>query len=217
NRGQTCERWALKPHALEPFYRSLSDWCIFVTNPSVYGWKDNCECLPPIHIHQHEVEMTDEQNSEVRRQTGNLIAVNPGGITKRSTLSRIAKGLDGTPTRKYEYIAQLLASWPDESTIVWCWFNDEQDRLAAMFPEAASIDGTTPHAKRLELIRDFKEGKRKILISKPKVLGFGLNLQIATRQIFSSLIDSYEQYYQAVKRSNRYGSIKPLNVHIPIL
>jgi hypothetical protein len=48
-------------------------------------------------------------------------------------------------------------------------------------------------------------------------LGFGLNLQIATRQIFSSLIDSYEQYYQAVKRSNRYGSTQPLNVHIPLL
>ena len=217
NRGQTCERWSLKPHALEPFYRSLSDWCIFLTNPAVYGWKDNCESLPPIHIHQHEVEMTDAQHSAVRTQTGNLFASKAGGITKRSTLSRIAKGLDGTETRKYDYIETMLQSWPEESTIVWCWFNDEQDRLAALLPGSASIDGSTPHAKRLELIADFKAGRRKVLISKPKVLGFGLNLQIATRQVFSSLIDSYEQYYQAVKRSNRYGSTKPLNVHIPIL
>jgi hypothetical protein len=54
------------------------------------------------------------------------------------------------------------------------------------------------------------------LISKPKILGFGLNLQIATRQVFSGLQDSYEEFYQAVKRSNRYGSTKPLNVHIPV-
>lgn len=70
--------------------------------------------------------------------------------------------------------------------------------------------------ERLTLIADFKAGRRKVLISKPKVLGFGLNLQIATRQIFSSLIDSYEQYYQAVKRSNRVGSTRPLNVHVPV-
>ena len=68
----------------------------------------------------------------------------------------------------------------------------------------------------MELIEDFKSGKRKVLISKPKILGFGLNLQIATRQVFSGLQDSYEEYYQAVKRSNRYGSTKPLNVHIPV-
>ncbi len=57
---------------------------------------------------------------------------------------------------------------------------------------------------------------RKVIISKPKVLGFGLNLQVATRQVFSGLQDSYEQYYQAVKRSNRVGSTKPLDVHIPV-
>ena len=53
-------------------------------------------------------------------------------------------------------------------------------------------------------------------MTKPKILGFGLNLQIATRQLFSTLQDSYEEYYQAVKRSNRYGSTRPLNVHIPV-
>ena len=54
------------------------------------------------------------------------------------------------------------------------------------------------------------------LITKPKILGFGLNLQICTRQIFSGIKDSYEEFYQAVKRSNRVGSTKPLDVHIPV-
>jgi SNF2 family DNA or RNA helicase len=55
-----------------------------------------------------------------------------------------------------------------------------------------------------------------VLISKPRILGFGLNLQVATRQIFSGLQDSYEEYYQAVKRSNRIGSTQPLDVYIPV-
>lgn len=217
NRGQTQERWVLKPHALEPFYCALSHWCIFLTNPGIYGWKDNCESIPPIVTHIHDVEMTDDQQAALRKETGMLFAGNPGGITKRKNLSKIAKGLDGSDTRKYEFIRTLVETWPSESTIIWCWFNEEQDRLEQQFPNAASIQGSTPQNKRRELIDDFKSGRRKVLISKPDILGFGLNLQIATRQVFSSLIDSYEQYYQAVKRSNRYGSTRPLNVHIPLL
>lgn len=217
NRGQTQERWVIKPHALEPFYRSISHWSIFMSNPATYGWKDNCESIPPIHVHIDDVPMTDEQHHAVRNETRCLFAVNPGGITTRAKFSKIAKGLDGSKTRKYEYIQSLIASWPDESTIVWCWYNDEQSLLEKALPDAGSIQGSTKHADRMRIIDDFKAGRCKILISKPKVLGFGLNLQIATRQVFSSLIDSYELYYQAVKRSNRYGSTKPLNVHIPVL
>ena len=84
------------------------------------------------------------------------------------------------------------------------------------FPEAVSISGDTPMEKRRQGIEAFKSGAVKVLISKPKVLGFGLNLQVCTRQIFSGLKDSYEEFYQAVKRSNRIGSTKPLNVHIPV-
>ena len=216
NRGQTQERWVLKPHALDPFYRGLSHWAMFLSDPAVYGWKDNSAPLPPIHVHIHDVDMTADQNKALTDATGNMFATNPGGITQRNVMSKIAKGLDGSETNKYSFIRGLTDSWPDKSTIIWCWYNEEQDRVASEFPDAANIDGTTPHQKRLDLIADFKAGRRKILISKPKILGFGLNLQIATRQVFSSLIDSYEQYYQAIKRSNRTGSGEPLHVHIPL-
>lgn len=217
NRGQTQERWVLKPHALEPFYRGLSHWAVFLSNPAVYGWKHNADPLPPIEVIIHEVEMTKEQEAATRKLTGKLCASDPGGITTRNKLSKIAKGLEGSKTNKYEFICNLAKADPDESKIIWCWYNDEQDTLAEMLPGSASIDGATPHSKRVELIDAFKAGEIKTLISKPKLLGFGLNLQIAQQHIFSSLIDSYEQYYQAIKRSNRYGSTKPLKVHLPLL
>jgi len=218
NRGQTDNRWELKPHALAPFYRALSHWCIFLTNPATYGWHDNAEPLPPIIVHIHNVALTGEQQDAVYDRTGALFA-EAGGITSRSVLGQIAKGRhygEDIATLKPAFIKALVDQWPDESTIIWCIYNSEQDMMAATFPDAANIDGSTPIEKRHELIDDFKAGRRKILISKAKVLGFGLNLQIATRQVFSGLQDSYEGYYQAVKRSNRYGSTRPLNVHIPI-
>ena len=219
NRGETQNRWEIKPHALKPFYRDLSHWCIFLTNPATYGWKDNCGTIPPINVHIDYIDLTGEQRKASQSLTGGLFVNNVGGIGSRGKLSQLAKGrLNGedVATNKPEFIRQMVESWPDESTLIWCRYNDEQDAMERVFPDAASIGGDTPQDKRLRLIDEFKRGERRVLISKPRILGFGLNLQIATRQVFSGLQDSYEEFYQAVKRSNRVGSTKPLNVHIPI-
>lgn len=219
NRGHTDNRWELKPHALKPFYTALSHWSIFLTNPATYGWQDNVENIPPINVHIHNVPLTQQQQDLVYKKTGMFFLTKIGGIASRTVISQIAKGNykgKDVDTNKPAYIRQLIDSWPEESTIIWCLYNREQEMLEKTFPDAASITGSTPPAERERLIDDFKAGRRKVLISKGKILGFGLNLQIATRQIFSGLQDSYESYHQCVKRSNRIGSTRPLNVHIPI-
>lgn len=218
NRGQTGERWELKAHALRPFYRALSHWCIFLSDPSVYGWKDNVGNIPPFHVHVHDVPLTEEQRERVSKAGGDIFGT-PGGITSRAKLSQLAKGRfegEDVPTNKPEYLRNLVGSWPAESTIVWCLYNREQDTMERAFPGCASIRGDTPELERERLLDDFLAGRRKVLVTKPKVLGYGLNLQIATRQVFSGLVDSYESFWQAVKRSNRVGSTLPLNVHIPV-
>lgn len=219
NRGQTDNRWEIKPHALIPFYRALSHWSIFLNDPAVYGWKDNSGPTLPIIVHVHEVDLTDQQQKLAYRDEGTLFPMEPGGITSRSVLSQIAKGSyksKSIETLKPEYIKGLVDSWPKESTIIWCVFNNEQELMNKMFPNAANITGTTPQEIREQMIADFQAGRRKILISKGKLLGLGLNLQVATRHVFSGLIDSYETYFQCIKRSNRVGSTRPLNVHLPI-
>jgi len=213
NRGETQNRWELKAHALKPFYRSLADWSIFLTNPATYGWKDNVGVTPPIHIHIDHIDLTDAQRKAAQKQTGALITNQVGGIGDRGKLSRIAKGGDSL---KPEFIRNQVASWPDESTIIWCHYNDEQESMERMFPDAISIKGETAEDKRQKGIDDFKRRENRVLISKGKILGFGLNLQVCTRQVFSGLKDSYEEFYQCVKRSNRIGSTLDLNVHIPV-
>ena len=219
NRGQTGERWELKPHALRPFYRSLSDWCIFLSDPSVYGWQDNAQPLPPIHTHIHEVELTQEQRDWVHRELGTMVAVDVGGITKRSALGQVAKGEwkgQRFATNKPAFIADLVNGWrKDESSLIWCGYDHEQELVHAAVG-GDSMTGKTPHATRVEMIRRLRSRECDAITSKPRILGFGLNLQVVTRQVFSWLQDSYESFYQCVKRSNRIGSDKPLHVHIPV-
>src|SRR5574343_1066284 len=163
NRGQTNERWEMKQHAIGPFYRALSHWCIFLTDPATYGWMDNTEGIPPIHVHIHDVDLTSAQQTAVRDLTGCLFTPEAGGIGSQAKLARIAKGIDSL---KPAFIRELVESWPDESTLIWCRFNDEQDRLAAEMPGAASIAGSTPHEERQQIIAAFKRGDVRTLITK---------------------------------------------------
>ena len=221
NRGQDGNQWELKAHGADDFYSGLAEWSVFLSNPSVYGWRDHSSDIPEIRVHVQEVGLTDEQDKIRRKEFGGFFITSEslGGIGSRSMASQLAKGRfkgKNIPTKKFTAIRELVDSWPDESTIIWCLYNDEQDVLEKIFPEACSLRGNTPDSDRVRMVGDFKAGRKRIVISKPKIMGFGLNLQIATRQVFSGLQDSYESYYQCVKRSNRVGSTKPLDVHIPV-
>lgn len=215
NRGQTNNRWELREHAKGNFYRELSHWSVFLNNPATYGFTDNVGTLPPIHVHIDDVELTKQQEEMAYSNQGMLFGVSAGGIVDRARMSKLGKGLSKhgrIKTNKVDAIKRL-AKGP---SIIWCLYNDEQAMMEEAFPGAASIKGTTPVERRIELVEDFKSGAVDVLISKPKILGFGLNLQRCERMIFSGLQDSYESYYQAVKRANRIGSTKPLHVHIPV-
>lgn len=219
NRGQTDNRWEIKPHAVSAFYRDLSHWCIFLTDPATYGWKGFDRVVPAMHVHIHDVPLTQEQRDIGYANTGSMFVDRVGGITERSRMATVSKGWLGKrtiATNKTDYIKSLVASWPDESTLIWCLYNREQVIMEDAFPLGTSISGDTPQDDRRDYIAAFKSGAAPQMITKPKILGFGLNLQVATRQVFSGLQDSYESYYQAVKRSNRYGAERPLNVHIPV-
>lgn len=180
NRGETANRWELKPHALKPFYRALSHWCIFLSDPSTYGWKDNVSTIPPIRIHIEDVPLTEEQKRYVSSISGDMFG-RPGGITSRSKLSQLAKGrINGqaVETVKPSFIRDMVWSWQkEESTIIWCVYNHEQDSLEQVLPDAGSIRGDTPEEDRQRIIDDFKSGRIKTLISKGDVLVLWLRIE----------------------------------------
>ena len=123
-----------------------------------------------------------------------------------------AKGSLGS---RPEFVASLVEQ--DKSPcLIWCKYNPEQDDLERRIKNVASISGATPEDDRIDMIREYQSGKRTRLMSKPKILGFGLNLQVTRRMVFSTLQDSYEDYFQCVKRANRTGSSQPLDVYAPV-
>lgn len=101
--------------------------------------------------------------------------------------------------------------------IVWTEFDAESELLGKLIPAATVLTGKTPKAKRAAIIADFKASKIPVLITRAKMLGYGMNLQACGSMIFSGWTFSYEQFYQAVRRAYRHGQTRSVRVHIPII
>lgn len=102
-----------------------------------------------------------------------------------------------------------------ESWIVWCEFNDEQNMLEKALGDLAfSIQGSTPDDLKIEYEERWRTGERPVLITKVKCFGFGMNWQNCNNMIFCGLSDSYERFYQAIRRCYRFGQTKEVNVHV---
>jgi hypothetical protein len=107
-----------------------------------------------------------------------------------------------------------VAAEPDEAWLLWCGLNDEADRLAKAIPGAVNVHGSMPPERKAELLLAFASGDIRTLITKPGIAAFGLNWQHCARMVFVGLNDSYESYYQAIRRCWRYGQARPVDVHI---
>lgn len=224
--------YVLKKHAVEAFYRYLAFWSIFMRNPAAYGFENNLKDLKPWREVHEVVEMTQEQ-LEMLGQWAKVgeqpllpgVAVIPNGMGQRSKFSQISKGFvyDGdnvhyVPSLKPQHICSIVNRHKGQQVIIWAVFDEEGDILDKALTEAgykvAHITGSTKETRRLELIEQFRHGGLDIIISKPRILGYGLNFQFCHIEIFSGLQDSYEQYYQAVKRVHRYGQTEQVLIYI---
>ncbi len=105
----------------------------------------------------------------------------------------------------------------NDQWVIWCGLNTEQDMLEKMFgDECVSVRGSQDAEEKAELVEQWTDGKKRVLISKPKVLGFGMNFQNAHKMCFFGLSDSWESYYQCIRREWRFGQKYPVEVHIVI-
>lgn len=122
------------------------------------------------------------------------------------------------PTNKPGFIADLCnVEHPDEQIIVWVTFDEEGNQLAELIPGSVHVSGRTPRPAREEIIEGFRTSSGpRVLIAKPSMFGFGLNFQACSVQVFSTITDSFERYYQAIRRSWRYGQKNRVRVYVPL-
>ena len=195
--------WRIKGHAREPFYRWLASWAMYIRRPSDLGFDDAGFDLPELTIREHHAEV------EWVPSDGELFPSMVGGITGRS----IARKLSLEP--RVALAAQLADT--TEQVLVWCGLNAEQDAFAdALGDQCVSIAGADSPEVKVERERRWRTGEVRVLVSKPSIFGWGMNWQHCRRIIFLGLGDSWEQYYQAIRRCWRFGQTRPVDVDIVI-
>ena len=104
--------------------------------------------------------------------------------------------------KKEQLLDETLKELGDRQIIVWCQFQHEIDSLAEKF---GGVGLTSKTKDRDSVIRDFKDGRIKLLFTHPKLVGKGLTFTGCTYCVYYSLSFSYEEFKQSQDRIHRIG------------
>lgn len=199
--GGDTQKWRLKGHAENEFWKWMASWAVMLRKPSDLGYDNAGYDLPPLHYHQHTVGVEYAPSMD----TGLLFP-----MEARTLQERIAARRDSVEER-VRLSASITPS--DRPFVWWCNLNSEADALEKALPGAVNLQGSDKDDDKRRKLVDFSEGRTRILITKPSIAGFGMNWQHCADTGFVGLNDSFEQVYQAVRRFWRFGQTKPVNVH----
>ena len=230
--------WFIKPHAKHAFYRFMASWSLYMRDPVRFGFEDILSSLPDPVIREQRIAMTDAQRvqmQDIATKAGmGLWADQKLGVVPRTKLAQIARGFlyeGSSKNRKIERIDSLkpgsVAVLTEQhvdlgrQTIVWTAFDEEgeivREKLAALGVPAEVLTGKQTETQRMAILERFRAGEIRALISKPVLLGFGLNFQFVRAMVFSGFDDSFERMYQAIRRAYRFGQTETVHVDIPYI
>lgn len=192
--------WRLKGHARQPMMQWMAQWAVALTRPSDVGGDDTGYILPGLDV------VPEIVHAEIEAE-GQLFATDIGGVTGRAELRRKTIGA------RVDRAAKLVANEPGP-WIMWCALNSEADALTAAIPGAVNVHGSLDPDEKARLLLAFADGEFDVLVTKPSIASQGLNYQHCSRMAFVGLGDSYEQYYQAIRRCYRYGQAEIVHAHV---
>lgn len=198
--GWSKAKLLLRKHAEKPFWKWICSWARACRKPSDLGFDDGPFILPELKVEQHKVHTRHLPNG--RLVDFDAVTLQEQREEQRRTLSE-----------RCEMAVELVKA--HDSSIVWCNLNDEGDMLERIIPGSRQVSGATTEDEREEIIEWFtgKGEGRKVLVSKPRLFGFGLNLQCCAHQTFFPS-HSWEAWYQAVRRSWRFGQKRPVTIDV---
>jgi hypothetical protein len=201
-RGRFTEatKWRLKGHAHDAFWRWVTSWARAIRRPSDLGFDDDGFILQPLVERETELNVTREANA------GELFTFEAHGLKEVRDERR------ATVQDRCEYVTDIIAKTNDFA-VAWCNLNDEGDLLETLLPGAVQVSGTDSIEQKEEKLDNFSDGKTRVLITKPKIGGFGLNWQHCNHMTFFPNY-SYEQYYQSARRFWRFGQKRPVTVDL---
>lgn len=193
--------WRLKGHARHLFWKWVATWAAMVRKPSDLGFDDGPYLLPPLTVHEHAVA------TDLAPEDGKLFAL------EARTMSERRKARRASLQNRVDACAAMVNA-DAEPWVIWCDLNDEGDALEKAIDGAIQIAGADKTEDKEKRLIDFADGKFRPLVTKSKIAGWGLNWQHCARVAFVGVTDSWEAYYQAVRRCWRFGQHRPVEVHI---
>ena len=193
--GQTS-KWRLKGHAEDVFWQWMGSWAVVMESPRDLGYEIAGYDLPELRIHE-------------------IIADGTEPTTEPMTLSQRRQARRDTLEQRCR-AAAALANGSDEQWLIWCDLNDESALLHSMIHDSVEVRGSDKGDDKADRMMGFSRGENRCLVTKPSIAGFGMNWQNCGKEIFVGLSDSYEQYYQALRRCWRFGRKEPVDVYIVI-
>ncbi len=198
--------YRLKKHAAKDFWRWLTSWAVCLSEPKDLGaeYDEPDFMLPPLNV--IEVRLAAAQASIDRAWSeGRLI---PDDSPSSTGMHKVKRESLVERVDEVKRIVDTISA--SEQILIWCDTDYEADALVEALPEAVEVRGGTKD-KEAKLL-GFASNEYSILITKPKIAGFGLNYQNCANQILVGVSYSFEAFYQAVRRSWRFGQKKQVNV-----
>jgi hypothetical protein len=193
--------WRLKGHAAGPMFEWMATWATTIRKPSDIGGDDHAYELPPLRIAQSVIDFEHQQD-------GQMFATDLGGVGGRHKVRK--ETLAARAARATEF-ASSPGQW-----IVWCGLNDEANYVATHVEGAVNVEGSMSPEDKAHAFEQFQDGAIRVLVTKPSIAGMGMNFQNCHQMVFLGLSDSWESYYQAIRRCWRFGQRGPVDVTIVV-
>jgi DNA modification methylase len=202
--GET-QKWRLKGHAVSRFYEFVSTWAIMYSHPRDIGFEVDGFDLPELEIIEKQVSTPIPD--------GMLFS----GLAVNAT--DYNSSLRETEEERIKQTINIVNSIPkNEPIIIWTKQNDEAKNIYKQLSELGydcrNVQGSdSPERKESDLL-GFAHNEYQILITKQSIASQGLNYQNCAYQIFNSIDFSFEQSYQAMRRSWRFGQKRKVTCYM---
>jgi len=202
--GGETQKWRLKGHAEDAFWKWMCSWSVMLRKPADLGYPNDGYDLPPLHQVQHTVKAS----LEAAAADGDFFPILASSMSERIHARK------ATVDDRVALAASITAELPqDEPVMWWANLNAEADALCRAVPGMVQVAGSERDEAKEEKILDFVDGRIKRMVSKGSIMGYGMNFQHCAHTGLVGLNDSFEQVYQIVRRFWRFGQTRPVTAH----
>lgn len=198
--GGNTSKWRLKKWGQDKFFEWMASWAVLIRKPSDVGNFDDSDYkLPGLNIIDHKISTAIPPSDKT------LFYVPSGKLLEKRRIQKDCL------EERCQHVANIVSGL-DEQWIVWCNSNDESNVLSKKIPGAVEVKGSDKESHKINSMLEFQSGKIQVIVTKDSIFGFGINLQNCFNMtVFPN--DSYERFYQLVRRCYRFGQKNTVNVH----